>query len=183
MIQGDTIAAVSSGITPAARIILRLSGLRAFPIAAKLSPDLQPQTPGAFQTKITIRGLTVPAWLYLFVSPRSYTGEDLIEFHIPGNPLLAKMLLEDLFKAGARAAEAGEFTARAYFNGRLDLTEAEGVAAMIAAVNEKELSAARRLMSGELARRLAPVIERVANTLALLEAGIDFSDEDISFLT
>ncbi|HZK79495.1 MAG TPA: GTPase [Humisphaera sp.] len=183
MIQGDTIAAVSSGITPAARIILRLSGLRAFPIAAKLSPDLQPQTPGAFQTKITIRDLTVPAWLYLFVSPRSYTGEDLIEFHIPGNPLLAKMLLEDLFKAGARAAEAGEFTARAYFNGRLDLTEAEGVAAMIAAVNEKELSAARRLMSGELARRLAPVIERVANTLALLEAGIDFSDEDISFLT
>jgi tRNA modification GTPase len=184
MQQGDTIAAISSGATPAPRIILRLSGPRSFPIARGLSEGSSfPTAPGAFQTKITFRGLTIPAWLYLFIAPKSYTGEDLIEFHIPGNPLLAKMLLEELHASGARAAEAGEFTARAYFNGRLDLTEAEGVAATIAAVNEQELSAARRLMAGELARRLAPVIDRVANTLALLEAGIDFSDEEISFLS
>ncbi|HWE02432.1 MAG TPA: tRNA modification GTPase [Tepidisphaeraceae bacterium] len=183
MIAGDTIAAISSATSPAARIILRLSGPRSFEISASCLAEKIPVAPRALQTKLAFRDLVVPARMYLFKSPRSYTGEDLVEFHIPGNPLLAKILLQELYEAGARPAEAGEFTARAYFNGRLDLTEAEGVAATIAAVNERELSAARRLMSGELARRLAPAVDRVADTLALLEAGIDFSDEEISFLS
>jgi tRNA modification GTPase len=93
------------------------------------------------------------------------------------------MLLHELLKLGARPAEPGEFTARAYFNGKFDLTGAEGVAATIAAGNAQELSAARRLMSGELARRIAPILDLVADSLALVEAGIDFSEEGISFLS
>jgi tRNA modification GTPase len=93
------------------------------------------------------------------------------------------MLLEALVQAGARQAEAGEFTARAYFNGRMDLSAAEGVAATIAAHSESELRAARQLMAGELARRLRPAIDELTEMLALLEAGIDFSDEDISFIS
>src|SRR5918999_1831295 len=99
----DTIAAISTAVGPAARMVVRLSG------------------------------------------PRSYTGEDVAELHVPGNPLLARMLLDELVRRGARHAEPGEFTARAYFNGRMDLSEAEGVAATIAASSEQELAAARRL--------------------------------------
>jgi tRNA modification GTPase len=127
--------------------------------------------------------MTVPATVYLFANPKSYTGEDLIEFHIPGNPLLARILLDALIGAGARHAEPGEFTARAYFNGRMDLSEAEGVAAVVAAHSENELRAARQLMAGELARRLRPAMDALTDSLALLEAGIDFSDEDINFIS
>ena len=90
--------------------------------------------------------------------------------------------MEHLWAAGLRPAEAGEFTARAYFNGRIDLTGAEGVAATIAAGSEQELAAARRLLAGELARRLAGPTEAVAEVLALLEVGIDFSEEDVTFI-
>jgi len=137
----------------------------------------------ASRCTLAFRGLRVPATVYLFRAPRSYTGEDLVEFHLPGNPLLAKLLLETLHERGVRPAEPGEFTARAYFNGLVDLTEAEGVAATISAGNEQELSAARRLMAGELAHRLAPVLSLLTDTLALIEVGIDFSSEDVTFLS
>jgi tRNA modification GTPase len=107
----------------------------------------------------------------------------LIEFHIPGNPMLARMLLDEVIRRGARLAEAGEFTARAYFNGRMELTQAEGVAATIAAHSERELRAARQLLGGELARRLTPVMDALAHGLALVEVGIDFSDEEVTFLS
>src|SRR3954449_12033209 len=133
MHTADTIVAISSAVGPAARMIVRVSGPRAAPVASKVagSNDLPP---GASRVRLCFSDLSVPAWLYVFRSPRSYTGEDLVEFHLPGNPLLARMLLDHLIGAGgARSADPGEFTARAYFNGRIDLTEAEGVAATIAA--------------------------------------------------
>src|SRR6185437_15713656 len=183
MISGDTIAAISSATGSAARMILRLSGPESAEITRRFWDADIPKPGGASHGRLIVRGMSVPGRLYFFQSPRSYTGEDCVELHLPGNPLLARMLLEDLLAAGARAAEPGEFTARAYFNGRLDLTEAEGVAATISAGNEQELSAARRLMSGELARRVTPILDRLADTLALLEVGIDFSDEDVTFLS
>ena len=127
--------------------------------------------------------MNIGVTLYVFQGPHSYTGEDIIEFHLPGNPLLAKLLLDELIRGGARPAEAGEFTARAYFHGRMDLTQAEGVAAAIGAHGEQELRAARQLLSGELARRLRPVMDLLAQTLALVEVGIDFTEEDVSFLS
>jgi tRNA modification GTPase len=95
------------------------------------------------------------------------------------------MLLDELLRFGKepiRAAEPGEFTARAHFSGKLPLEACEGVAAAIHASNQRELSAARRLLAGELAARLTPLREMLAETLALVEAQIDFSDEGISFL-
>src|SRR5688572_9324770 len=182
MIVSDTICAISSAVGPAARMIVRASGAKAFALAQALTGDLpQPRTASCVQ--LHFADLTVPTWLYAFAGPRSYTGEDLVEFHIPGNPLLAKMLLEALVKQGGRHAEAGEFTARAYFNGRLTLTQAEGVAATIGARNKQELNAARQLLSGELARRLRPMTDTLTDTLALVEAGIDFSDEGVTFLS
>ena len=178
----DTIAAVSSAVGPAGRMIVRVSGPAAHTIAREICDDLPPPR-HAHRTILRFAELAVPAQVCLFSAPRSYTSEDLIEFHVPGNPLLARMLLDAIVTRGARHAEAGEFTARAYFSGRIDLTEAEGVAATIAAHGEQELLAARQLLSGELSRRLRQPMDRLAETLALVEAGIDFSDEDVSFLT
>ncbi|HEX5243860.1 MAG TPA: tRNA modification GTPase [Tepidisphaeraceae bacterium] len=183
MNSGDTIAAFSSPVAQAARIILRLSGPGAIEMAGRLTEGELPKPSSAARMNLRVGELKFPAWVYLFGAPRSYTGEDLVEFHLPGNPLLAQMTLQQLLRAGARLADAGEFTARAYFNGRIDLTEAEGIAATIHASNQQELSAARQLMAGELLRRVEPIIDEVAHTLALVEAGIDFSDEDVSFLS
>src|SRR2546426_563072 len=118
-------------------MIVRVSGRDAHSITQALCSSL-PRAGEARLVQLHFSDLRVPAWLYVFAAPRSYSGEDLVEFHIPGNPLLARMLLSALIERGARHAEAGEFTARAYFAGKLDLSEAEGVAATIAAHGESE---------------------------------------------
>ena len=182
MIPGDTIAAISSATGPAARMVVRVSCPRTAHLLKDLSRAIVSDSNTASRRVLTFASLRVPAWVYTFRSPRSYTGEDVVEFHIPGNPLLARLLLDAVVAAGARHAEPGEFTARAYFNGRIDLTAAEGVAAAVSAQSERELLAARRLLAGELARRLRPLSELLVETLALVEAGIDFADEGISFL-
>ncbi len=182
MQSGDTIAAISSPPAISARIIVRLSGPES---AAITSQFITPNSirPGASRIDIRLGDILLPASSYLFPAPHSYTGEEMVELHIPGNPLLAKRLLGEFLSRGARSAEAGEFTARAYFAGRLDLTEAEGVVAAIHAQGDAELHAARQLLAGELSKRIAPVTESVVRMLALVEAGIDFSEEGISFLS
>jgi tRNA modification GTPase len=183
MNPGDTIVAISSAVGPAPRMIVRASGPLAPQFHSKLTKSLQFDGGSARRATLQFNQLIVPAWVYQFIAPNSVTGEDVVEFHIPGNPLLARMLLEELQRLGARQAEPGEFTARTYFNGKLDLTEAEGVAATIAAQNQRELTAARQLLAGELARRLKPLLDELADSLALIEVGIDFSEEDVSFLS
>lgn len=182
MQSGDTICAISSAVGAAARMIVRLSGPDSRPIASQFTLDPIPQVAAAVRLRFSIRSLDFAGWIYIFRAPHSATGEGVVEFHIPGNPLLARFLLEELIRAGARQADPGEFSARAYFKGRIDLAQAEGIAATIAAHSEGELRAARQLLSGELARRLHPIMESITKTLALIEAGIDFSDEDISFI-
>lgn len=178
----DTIAAISSAVGPAARMIVRLAGPESHAIARQLG--VESIAPSA-ASRVTLRfaNLACPAWMYAFTSPRSYTGEDAIELHIPGNPRLATMLLDHLIDLGARRADPGEFTSRAFFNGRLDLAAAEAVAATISAHSERELRAARQLLAGELSRRLKSPMDALAELLALVEVGIDFVDEDVTLLT
>ena len=183
MLLTDTIAAISSATSSAARMIVRLSG----PCAAQIAQSLCPASilnPGhASAAQLHLPCIQLPIVLYCFANGRSFTGDDLVEFHLPGNPLLCRLLLAECLRLGARTAEPGEFTARAYFSGRIDLTKAEGIAASIASQNEHELRAARQLLAGELARRLRPAMDLLAETLALIEAGIDFAGEDISLLS
>ncbi len=162
-------------------MIVRISGERTGDVLVALGVG---DSGGATARRVDLgfAGVSVPAWVYRFRRPHSYTGEDVAELHIPGNPLLARMLLDELVRLGCRRAEAGEFSARAFFNGRMDLTEAEGVAATIAAHGQSELLAARQLLSGELARRLRPMMQQLAEALALVETGIDFSEEDVTFI-
>jgi tRNA modification GTPase len=182
MNASDTIVAISSAVGPAARMIVRASGPAGRSLLAYLSPDATFIGGRAQRIHLHVAGMVIPAWVYGFAKPHSVTGEDVLEMHIPGNPLLARMLLEEAVSCGARQAEPGEFTARAYFNGRMDLTAAEGVAATIAAQSDRELAAARQLLAGELSRRLAPLMDQVAQTLGLIEVGIDFSEEDVQFI-
>ena len=182
MLSGDTIVAISSPVGACARIILRLSGPEAQSLLTRLAGIALP-TRGIQPVKLCFVGLDVPAVVYTFGAGASYTGEASAEAHLPGNPMIAGLLLRELLAIGGRLAEPGEFTARAFFNGRLDLTEAEGVAATIAAHSQDELSAARRLQAGELTARLKPIVERATHLLALVEAAIDFSEEDVQFVS
>ena len=119
-----------------------------------------------------------------FRGPRSYTGEDALELQLPGNPVLLERVVDALIGAGrgagldVRRAEPGEFTARAFLNGRLSLTEAEGVAATIAARSDAELRAAGLLTGGALGALATALAEALAQALALVEAGIDFTDQE-----
>lgn len=186
MNHANTIVALSSPVTSALRSIVRISGADAFALAARISTqDSLPLEHGrvARQRAVLGDGLAFDVTVYPFRAPRSSTGEDVIELHVPASPFLTGRVLHRLVELGARQAEPGEFTARAFFNGKLDLTSAEGVAATIASSNRAELNAARQLLGGELARRLAPILDQLVQTLALVEVGIDFTEEDVSFIS
>lgn len=182
MHAGDTIVAASTAAVPAERAIVRTSGPSAASVAGALGSSATTTAARATAAPLRFAGLTCPAWVYAFPGPHSYTGEDVVEYHLPGNPTLVRLLTDELVTRGLRPAEAGEFTARAYFAGRLDLTAVEGVAATIAAADAAELAAARQLLAGELARCLGPITDAIAQTLALVELGIDFAEEDVTFL-
>lgn len=177
----DTIVALATAAGPAARLIVRSSGPAAFELATQVGV-VGIEDRRATPVMLGFANLSVRATCYAFQAPRSHTGEDIVEYHLPGNALLGRLLIESLVTMGARQAQPGEFSARAFFNGKLRLDEAEGVAALIGASNDRELAAARRLRAGELARRLAPAMEELADLLAMTELGIDFTEEDVVVL-
>jgi tRNA modification GTPase len=117
--------------------------------------------------------------LTFFQGPHSYTGEDALEVSCHGNPFVAQKILEDLFARGCRPAEPGEFTQRAFLNGRMDLSQAEAVMDLIHARSERALTAANQQLRGSLGRRMNALIERLLEILARIEAYIDFPDEDL----
>ncbi len=115
-------------------------------------------------------------------APHSFTGEDVVEIHCHGNGLVLQRVCEACLNAGARFAQAGEFTKRAFLNGRLDLSQAEAVLDTIKAKSELGLKLAQRLLRGELAQQVNRLRTGLAGLLAHLEAGIDFAEEDIAFV-
>lgn len=115
----------------------------------------------------------------VFEEHASYTGEPMLEIATHGNPLIVRLIIDDLLTRGCRLAEPGEFTRRAFMAGKLDLTQAEAVAELIAARSERALQAAQRQLGGELAARMDGIRVRLLNALAQLEAYIDFPEEDI----
>lgn len=114
-----------------------------------------------------------------FKSPRSYTGEDLVEISCHGGRIIPALILDVLYTQGARPALPGEFTRRAFINGKMDLTQAEAVADVIHAETEKSLKSARVLLHGRLSRELEEIRHHLMEAASLLEIGLDFSDQDI----
>ena len=117
-----------------------------------------------------------------FRKPHSYTGEDVVEVSCHGAPVVLRFLLERATERGARLAEPGEFTMRAFLSGRLDLAQAEAVRDLIEAQTLYQARVAAQQMGGAVARRLAPIKKELVDLIALLEAGIDFAEDDISVL-
>ncbi len=116
----------------------------------------------------------------LFEAPRSYTAEDVVEISCHGSPVVLRHCIERACLAGARLAEPGEFTLRAFVNGRIDLPQAEAVRDLIEATTLYQARVAAQQASGSVSRRLAPLKNRLLELIALLEAGIDFAEDDIS---
>ncbi len=186
----DTIVAISSPPGAGVRGIIRLSGPDSLALAAGVfcadSPQMLTQSPGQRRLagRVCVNGVgDVPAEAYLFRGPRSYTRQDVVELHLPGAPALLSLVLDDLVARGARPAEPGEFTARAYFSGALDLTEVEGVAAIVQARTDAQLRASEALLHGHLSRRTAALRDEIVDLLALIEAQIDFADEPIDLIS
>src|SRR5215470_8215804 len=185
----DTIVAISSPPGPGLRGIVRLSGPRAIELAEAVFASDSGVALSAVAERTRIGGRVrvvdtrLPAASYVFRKPHSYTRDDLVELHLLGAPGVLALLLDQLVAAGARRAEAGEFTARAFLSGALDLSAAQGVAATISAQSDDQLHAARRLLDGDLAPLARSAREELADLLALVEGSLDFADEPIEFIT
>lgn len=175
---GDTIVARASAPGQARRAIIRISGPATASVLATLGID-RPLVRSAAVIRAHLDTGELPLLLLSFRSPSSYTGEDAAELIVPNNRTLVDSMIECMCSVPeVRRAEPGEFTARAYLAGRLTLAEAEGVAAKISAESARQLEAADRVLSGQVGTLYAAWTDRLASTLALVEAGIDFVDQE-----
>jgi len=198
----DTIAAISTPPGRGGIGIVRLSGPQAASIAAQLVRPHQPlehaharladvidfqkaagatqEAAGATQEAGDAEAEPIDeALVTFFGAPNSYTSEDLVEIAAHGSPVVLELLLRRALELGARLAEPGEFTQRAFLAGRLDLTQAEAVRDLIDAQTLTQARQAASQMGGALSRRAAPAKQSLVELIALLEAGIDFAEDDI----
>ena len=187
----DTIAAIASAAGGAARGIVRISGQQLFSVLddcyrprndVSLAAQRRPcVVPGSVRlTESRFDDLT--ADLYLWPTTRSYTREPIAELHTIGSPPIVSAVLESFCRAGARLAEPGEFTLRAFLAGRIDLVQAEAVLGVIDARDASQLSDALEQLAGGLAGPLHQVRSSLIDLLADIEAGLDFVEEDIEFV-
>ena len=189
----DTIVAVSSP-TSDQRVIVRITGPDTIDVCRQvcrvgISPPIQSlsshggSSPTLLSGDLTIDDqLKIDAQLYLFRAPHSYTGDDVAEIHAYTNSAVTEALVTNLLDRGLRMAEPGEFTARAYLNGKLDLAQAEAVNEIVVSSNEYQLTAAEKLLDGRLGETTAKLLAGLMDLLSLIEAGLDFSGEDIEFI-
>jgi tRNA modification GTPase len=164
--------------------VVRVSGPAALRVVAPLIRSGNPleTAPSHQMRRVTLvdpRGRVVidEALCTVMRAPRSYTGEDIVELSCHGGPALIRLVLERILAQGARMADPGEFTRRAFLNGRLDLAQAEAVALMIGARTERGVALAARGIAGELSRRLSELRSRLLDIVASLEVALDFPDD------
>jgi len=184
MTARDTIAAVATPPGAGGVGVIRLSGVLSAPIARQLL-HRDPEPRHAYYCAFTDavgdpidRGL-----LLYFKAPHSYTGEDVLELQTHGSPIVLRLLLVRLVELGARHARPGEFSERAFLNGKLDLAQAEAIADLIASGSESAARAALRSLDGEFSRRVRALTAAVVRLRVWIEAAIDFPEEEIDFLS
>jgi tRNA modification GTPase len=181
----DTIAAVSTPPGRGGIGIVRLSGAAARTITESIlrfpqQPEWKPWHVMLAELPDTEGHAVDRVVVTYFAAPRSYTTEDVIEISCHGSPVVLRFALERACAAGARLAEPGEFTLRAYLKGRIDLPRAEAIRDLIDATTLYQARIAAQQAEGSVSRRLKPVKEQLLELIALLEAGIDFAEDDIS---
>lgn len=182
----DTIAAISTPPGRGGIGVVRLSGPNAKPIAESMLRLRSPLAPGrarfAEVTEAHTQAVLDQAVATWFAAPNSYTSEDVVEISAHGSPVLLDAVLRQCLDAGARLAEPGEFTERAFLSGRLDLTQAEAVHGLIEATTLQQARVAAQQMGGGLSRQIAPVKRSLIELIAALEAGIDFAEDDLDLM-
>ena len=187
-IPEDTISAPATAPGQAAIAVIRTSGPRSIAIADRIFRGPRPlgEMPShsvAYGRIVAADGTTVDdVCATVFRGPRSYTGEDTVELSVHGSQLITAEVMALLLKAGARQAEPGEFTRRAYMNGKLDLVQAEAVADIVAARTAAALKGARGLREGALSEKVATLRQSLVGLAALLELELDFTEDDISLV-
>jgi tRNA modification GTPase len=179
----DTITAVCSGQSPAAKKIIRISGDKTFDVLNSFAAQNFQKQRAVIHTLINIDEFELNCCFYLFPSPHSYTGEDLAEIHLFACDEVVELILSKLLALGCRTALAGEFTYRAYVDGKMDLSKAEAVAQLIQSSNQYQLSAAQQLFSGSIEQKVSQIRQEILDLLSLIEAGLDFSAEDIELIS
>lgn len=188
----DTITALASAPGPARRGLIRITGEQTADVVSQLfQPDessaawRMSKIPRRFTGRLHVCSLAVPVPVALMYWPtrRSFTGQPMAEFHLTGSPPLLEATLEDICHHGARLARRGEFTMRAFLSGRIDLLQAEAVLGVIEATDHEELQKALTQLGGGVTSRLSQIRHDLIAILGDLEAGLDFVEEDIEFIT
>jgi len=189
MLLTDTIAAIATPLGEAGLAVIRISGREALGVAGQVFQPAGKPAPGISEAAshtvhyghIVRDGERVDEVLLTVLrAPRTFTREDTVEISCHGGVLVTRLVLETVLAAGARLAEPGEFTQRAFLNGRLDLAQAEAVADLIHSRTELALDAANEQLAGKLSARINQLRDDLMNALAHIEAHIDFPDEDIA---
>jgi tRNA modification GTPase len=198
--SGDTICAVATPVGEGGIGIIRISGPETLPIAGRFIrirsgiplctieshrlylADILRADVSLTEASLRFHTPIDEALVVYMKAPRSYTAEDVLEIHAHGSRAVLAMISESCLRAGCRLATPGEFTKRAFLNGRLDLSQAEGVLATIKATSEQSLAIAQRHLRGDLKQEVDQLRSRLLAMLAQLEAGIDFVEEDIEFV-
>jgi tRNA modification GTPase len=177
--ETTTIVALATPPGTSAIAALRVSGSAVKNVCKTILPNFKMQPRVASLTEASFNDKIIDELIAVFFSaPNSYTGEDVLELFPHGNPFIVRKLIEAICKVpGVRLAERGEFTQRAFLNGKLDLTQAEAVGALLAANNSKSLSDAQRLLSGEISSEINALAESVKGASALLELEVDFAED------
>ncbi len=180
----QTIAAVATAPGRGGVGVVRISGKDLLPLAQTISGGKTPKPRAALYTDFTAAdGTPIDNGLMLyFPAPASFTGEDVIELQGHGGPVVMQMLLSRCLELGARAAEPGEFTKRAFLNNKLDLAQAESVADLIDASSQSAAKMALRSLKGEFSRHIHALVDELITLRMLVEATLDFPEEDIDFL-
>ncbi|HUX10320.1 MAG TPA: tRNA uridine-5-carboxymethylaminomethyl(34) synthesis GTPase MnmE [Terriglobia bacterium] len=188
MIPEDTIVAIATPPGRGGIGVVRLSGAQSVAIASQLvrlakeHPAAQRAALGKFADPRTGKVLDEVVVTF-YRRPHSYTGEDVVEISCHGSPVILRYLVECCLQRGARAAEPGEFSMRAFLNGRIDLTQAEAIRDLIEARTLYQARVAATQLEGSLSARLKPHKQSLLDLIALLEAGIDFADDDVEVMS
>ncbi|MEO2066326.1 MAG: tRNA uridine-5-carboxymethylaminomethyl(34) synthesis GTPase MnmE, partial [Desulfurobacteriaceae bacterium] len=186
----DTIAAIGTPIGRGAIGIVRISGKEALRILKELFRTKRGNKKEEFEERRVYYGLVVDEFgepidevLAVYMrTPRSFTGEDVVEIHSHGGIVVVRKILREVLKRGARLAEPGEFTMRAFINGKIDLVQAEAINQLIEAKSEVEAKVALRHLEGSLSKRIVGIRDKLLETKAYIEAAVDFPEEEVEIL-
>lgn len=188
-LQSDTIVGISTPLSSGAISIVRMSGEKAIEIADKVFESTKSNHPSNFAPRMLVLGtfkatkFNEQALCVVFKAPSSYTGENMVEFQCHGGVLITKGILSTLIENGARLATAGEFTKRAFLNGKMALSDAEGLMDMINAQSEAEIRAGYNLLTGQLSKTASETQKELIDLLSEIEVSFDYPEEDIEYTT